>query len=151
MKFNCMLSVPDPDLQIRGLGGLQKKRFCPSGLSLVEKYRRAGPGPLAWIRHWLLTVLLVEYLNVYLFYYLARQETEDKLAEINNARNESVDALKSHREELALLRRKIEESMSKMKECEKLRLQKEAEYEKAIKAMNEGKDNMEKELKRLER
>ena len=41
--------------------------------------------------------------------------------------------------------------MSKMKECEKLRLQKEAEYEKAIKAMNEGKDNLEKELKRLER
>ena len=100
----------------------------------------------------MLTVLLVEYLNdVYLFYYFARQETEDKLAEINNARNESVDALKSHREELALLRRKIEESMSKMKECEKLRLQKEAEYEKAIKAMNEGKDNLEKELKRLER
>ena len=90
-------------------------------------------------------------MNVYLFYYFARQETEDKLAEINYARNESVDALKSHREELALLRRKIEESMSKMKECEKLRLQKEAEYEKAIKAMNEGKDNMEKELKRLER
>ena len=100
----------------------------------------------------MLTVLLVEYLNdVYLFYYFARQETEDKLAEINNARNESVDALKSHREELALLRRKIQESMSKMKECEKLRLQKEAEYEKAIKAMNEGKDNLEKELKRLER
>lgn len=99
----------------------------------------------------MLTVLLVEYLNVYLFYYLARQETEDKLAEINNARNESVDALKSHREEFALLRRKIQESMSKMKECEKLRLQKEAEYEKAIKAMNEGRDNLEKELKRLER
>ena len=94
---------------------------------------------------------MVEYLNVYLFYYFALKETEDKLAEINNARNESVDALKSHREELALLRRKIEESMSKMKECEKLRLQKEAEYEKAIKAMNEGKDNLEKELKRLER
>ena len=90
-------------------------------------------------------------MNVYLFYYLTRQETEDKLAEINNARNESVDALKSHREEFALLRRKIQESMSKMKECEKLRLQKEAEYEKAIKAMNEGKDNLEKELKRLER
>ena len=94
---------------------------------------------------------MVEYLNVYLFYYFARQETEDKLAEIYNARNESVDALKSHREELALLRRKIQESMSKMKECEKLRLQKEAEYEKAIKAMNEGRDNLEKELKRLER
>ena len=90
-------------------------------------------------------------MNVYLFYYLARQEAEDKLAEINNARNESVDALKSHREEFALLRRKIQENMSKMKECEKLRLQKEAEYEKAIKAMNEGKDNLEKELKRLER
>ena len=90
-------------------------------------------------------------MDVYLFYYLAPQETEDKLAEINNARNESVDALKSHREELTLLRRKIEESMSKMKECEKLRLPKEAEYEKAIKAMNEGKDNLEKELKRLER
>lgn len=90
-------------------------------------------------------------MNVYLFYYFARQETEDKLAEIYNARNESVDALKSHREELALLRRKIQESMSKMKECEKLRLQKEAEYEKAIKAMNEGRDNLEKELKRLER
>ena len=90
-------------------------------------------------------------MNVYLFYYLACQEVEDKLAEINNARNESVDALKSHREEFALLRRKIQENMSKMKECEKLRLQKEAEYEKAIKAMNEGKDNLEKELKRLER
>ena len=90
-------------------------------------------------------------MNVYLFYYFALKETEDKLAEINNARNESVDALKSHREELALLRRKIQESMSKMKECEKLRLQKEAEYEKAIKAMNEGRDNLEKELKRLER
>ena len=62
-----------------------------------------------------------------------------------------MDALKSHREEFALLRRKIQENMSKMKECEKLRLQKEAEYEKAIKAMNEGKDNLEKELKRLER
>lgn len=101
--------------------------------------------------HWLLTVLLFEYLNLYLFYYIACQETEDKLAEINNARNESVDALKSHREEFALLRRKIQESMSKMKECEKLRLQKEAEYEKTIKAMNEGKGNLEKELKRLER
>ena len=62
-----------------------------------------------------------------------------------------MDALKSHREEFALLRRKIQECMSKMKECEKLRLQKEAEYEKAIKAMNDGKDNLEKQLKRLER
>ena len=62
-----------------------------------------------------------------------------------------MDALKSHREEFALLRGKIQENMSKMKECEKLRLQKETEYEKAIKAMNEGKDNLEKELKRLER
>ena len=120
------------------------------GLKIKRGAAPPPPGPLP-IRHWLLTVLLVEYLNVYLFYYIACQEAEDKLAEINNARNESVDALKSHREEFALLRRKIQESMSKMKECEKLRLQKEAEYEKAIKAMNEGKDNVEKELKRLER
>lgn len=151
MNFNCILLVPVPDLQIRGRGGLPKKSSALQASVWSKNKGGAGPGPLAWIRHWLLTVLLVEYLNVYLFYYLARQETEDKLAEINNARNESVDALKSHREELALLRRKIQESMSKMKECEKLRLQKEAEYEKAIKAMNEGKDNLEKELKRLER
>ena len=59
---STLLTVADPDLQIRGSGGghpdpeirgrpgLIKKFFGPSGLSLVI---RAGgpPGPLPWIRH----------------------------------------------------------------------------------------------------
>ena len=62
-----------------------------------------------------------------------------------------MDALKSHREEFALLRRKIHESMNKMKECEELKKEKEAEYKKALSTMNEDKAKLEKELSRLRR
>lgn len=62
-----------------------------------------------------------------------------------------MDALKSHREEFALLRRKIHESSSKIKESEELRQQKEAEYGEMISMMDEGKSEFENELSRLKR
>ncbi|XP_015764832.1 PREDICTED: golgin subfamily A member 1-like isoform X3 [Acropora digitifera] len=77
------------------------------------------------------------------------KEAEEKLKEINKARNESMDALKSHREEFALLRRKIHESSSKIKESEELRQQKEAKYGEMISMMDERKSEFENELSRL--
>ena len=71
--------------------------------------------------------------------------------EINNARNESMEALKSHREEFGLLRTKIHESVSKIKEYEELKKQKEAEYKKISTSMKEGKAKLEKELAQLKR
>ncbi len=79
------------------------------------------------------------------------QEAEQKLVEINNARNESMDALKSHREEFGLLRSKIHESINKIKEYEELKKQKEAEYNKISSLMNEGKAKLENELAQLKR
>ena len=62
-----------------------------------------------------------------------------------------MDALKNHREEFALLRGKIRESMTKMKECEELKQQKEVEYEEMLSSMNEEKIELENELSRLKR
>lgn len=62
-----------------------------------------------------------------------------------------MDALRSHREEFALLRKKIHESSNKVKESEELRQQKEAEYEEMISMMDEGKSEFENELSRLKR
>lgn len=86
-----------------------------------------------------------------IFIYILSQEAEQKLVEINNARNESMDALKSHREEFGLLRSKIRESMNKIKEYEELKKQKEAEYNKMSSFLNEGKAKLENELARLKR
>ncbi|KAL9989527.1 hypothetical protein ACROYT_G004088 [Oculina patagonica] len=77
------------------------------------------------------------------------KEAEQKLVEINNARNESMDALKSHREGFGLLRSKIHESMTKIREYEELKKQKEAEYSKISSLMNEGKAQLENELAQL--
>lgn len=79
------------------------------------------------------------------------QEAEEKLVEINSARNESMDALKSHREEFGLLRSKIHESISKIKEYEELKKQKEAEYKKFSSSMNQDKVKLENELAQLKR
>lgn len=83
--------------------------------------------------------------------YIFPQKAEQKLIEINNARNESMDALKSHREEFGLLRTKIHESMNKIKEYEELKKQKEAEYKKISSSINEGKTKLENELAQLKR
>lgn len=77
------------------------------------------------------------------------KEAEEKLVEINSARNESMDALKRHREELSLLRRRIHDSMNKLKECEELKKQKEAEYKETLALMNEAKVKLENDLSRL--
>ncbi|XP_068727914.1 centriolin-like isoform X3 [Montipora capricornis] len=77
------------------------------------------------------------------------KEAKEKLEEVNKARNESMDALKNHREEFALLRGKIRESMTKMKECEELKQQKEVEYEEMLSSMNDEKIELENELSRL--
>ena len=79
------------------------------------------------------------------------QKAEQKLLEINTARNESMDALKSHREEFGSLRTKIHESMNKIKEYEQLKKQKEAEYKKISSSLNEGKVKLENELAQLKR
>lgn len=71
--------------------------------------------------------------------------------EINSARNESMDALKRHREELALLRRRIHDSMNKLKECEELKKQKETEYKETLALMNEAKVKLENDFSRLKR
>lgn len=62
-----------------------------------------------------------------------------------------MDALKSHREEFTLLRKRIHESLNKMKECEELKKEKEAEYSKMLSVMSEGKAELENELSRLKR
>lgn len=82
---------------------------------------------------------------------LSQQEAEEKLVEINNARNESMGALKSHREEFALLRKKIHEGVDKMKECEEIKKQKESEFKEMLSKMNEGKTQLENELSRVRR
>ena len=79
------------------------------------------------------------------------QKAEQKLLEINTARNESMDALKSHREEFGSLRTKIHESMNKIKEYEQLKKQKEDEYKKISSSMKEGKVKLENELAQLKR
>lgn len=71
--------------------------------------------------------------------------------EINNARNESMEALKSHREEFGLLRTKIHESVNKIKEYEELKKQKEAEYKKISTSMKEDKAKLDKDLAQLKR
>ena len=48
--------VPDPDLEIRGRAGLQKRKFLTLGASVWSNNRGwggwgGGPGPLLWIRH----------------------------------------------------------------------------------------------------
>ena len=60
-KENSYLTVPDPDLEIRGEGGailrtlrrrFPKKIFRPFGLQFGLRIRGAGPpGALPWIRH----------------------------------------------------------------------------------------------------
>ena len=60
-KENSYLTVPDPDLEIRGEGGailrtlrrrFPKKIFRPFGLQFGLRIRGAGPpGALLWIRH----------------------------------------------------------------------------------------------------
>ena len=83
--------------------------------------------------------------------YIFPQKAEQKLIEINNARNESMDALKSHREEFGLLRTKIHESMNKIKEYEELKKQKESEYKKILSSINEGKAKLENKLAQMKR
>lgn len=83
--------------------------------------------------------------------YIFLQKAEQKLIEINNARNESMEALKSHREEFGLLRTKIHESVNKIKEYEELKKQKEAEYKKISTSMNDGKAKLENELAQVKR
>ena len=62
-----------------------------------------------------------------------------------------MGALKSHREEFALLRKKIHESVDKIKECEEMKGQKEAEFKEMLSMMNDGKTQLENELSRLRR
>ena len=92
---------------------------------------------------------LTSFILIVFVFRLSQQEAEEKLVEINNARNESMGALKSHREEFAQLRKKIHESMNKMKECEEMKKLKEAEYKEFLSKMIEGKTLLENELARL--
>lgn len=85
------------------------------------------------------------------FYKKFLQNAEEKLAEINKARNESVDALKNHREEFAMLRKRIHDNMNEMKECEEMKIQKKTEYEQMLSVINEDKTRLENELSRLKR
>lgn len=62
-----------------------------------------------------------------------------------------MEALKSHREEFGLLRNKIHQNMSKIKEYEELKKQKEAEYKKISSTIGKDKVKLENELAKLKR
>ena len=121
------------------------KEFLPSTFSIQTNNVISSPllHPIHSINHEHTSVSAC--LNIFL------QKAEQKLMEINNARNESMEALKSHREEFGLLRTKIHESVNKIKEYEELKKQKEAEYNKISTSINEGKAKLEKELAQLKR